>query len=197
MVRRSFDHSVRMTAITVALAVCVSCSLSVVSASAAPGPGWEVTSNTRPTNLAPGGKGLVELELFDIGASAPNGKVTVTDILPQELTAINAGEEDFKSETGVNLGTGVGIYSHSSGHESWECSGSHVVTCVGEPGSPSFPIAGGGGGAGAPLYLAIAVASEPGASGTFQNRVTVTGGDVPTPASTSHAITISSTPARL
>src|ERR1700684_1201045 len=174
MIRRS-NHPVWLTFIAL-LTLCVLTSLTV-SASASPGTGWELTSDTRPTNLEPGGKGLVEIEIFNIGAGIPNGKVTVTDILPPGLTAVNAGQVHFSTEEGTNAGVGYGIWRHSTGRQPWECTGAHVVTCTTEPGLSTFTVAGGGAGAAQPIQMAIAVnvASEPGVSGTFPNLVTVSG----------------------
>ena len=173
------------------VAVCVTCVCSVSGALASPGAGWEVFTNTHPTYLPPGGRGHVQLEIFNIGAGVPSGKLTVTDVLPPGLTEINAGEPEYKGSEGVFY---PGIWTRGSGHQLWECSGTHVVTCTSEPGSPSFPVVKGGAGAGAPLRLEIAVkvAPEPGVAGTFPNRVTVAGGGAVTPAVSSHPLTISS-----
>src|ERR1700684_1299428 len=197
MVRKYFGRKGR-TAIAVALTACVVCGSYTAIAGASPGAGWEVYSNTRPTNLPPGGKGRIEIEVFNIGAGAANSTVTVTDILPPGLTATNAGELNYKSEEGVDDGLGPGIYTKGSEHgEPWACSGTQVVTCTAEPGSASFPIANSGAGGGIAMRLAITVnvAFEPGVGGTFSNQVTVAGGGTPTPAVTTRPVTISSTPA--
>jgi hypothetical protein len=88
--------------------------LSSASASAsAPtaAPGYDVLPRVSPTNLPPGGEGAIYLYIFDIGAA--NGTATVTDALPDGLTA--------------NEGGG--------------CTGTTVVTCqVGwEPGKTIIP----------------------------------------------------------
>jgi hypothetical protein len=181
------------------LAFILLCVLSA-SASALPGAGWEATTKTRPTNLEPGGRGLVEIEIFNIGAGIPDGKLTVTDVLPAGLTALDAGEMMEAGEEGPYTGTTHGIVAHDPGgnqrhsNEPWECTGTHTVTCTSEPGLASFPIAGGGAGGGQPIQMAIAVEVESGLSGTFPNQVTVVGGGAVTPASVSRPITVSSTP---
>ena len=44
-----------------------------------PGTGWEVTSTTFPTNLAPaGGTGTLQVDVYNIGARPSQGTVTVT-----------------------------------------------------------------------------------------------------------------------
>lgn len=58
----------------------------------APRPGWELTASSYPTNLQPGGTGLIVVHVFNVGAASSNGTVTVTDTLPPGLTATKAGE---------------------------------------------------------------------------------------------------------
>ena len=53
-------------------------------------PGWEVGSRVYPTNLKPGGKGMVVVEVDNTGAGSTNGTVTVTDALPPGLEAVEA-----------------------------------------------------------------------------------------------------------
>jgi hypothetical protein len=161
-------------------------------------PGWEVWSNTRPTHIEPGAKGLVELAIFNIGGAAPTGKVTVTDVLPAGVTAIKAGHEAFAEELGTEIGLEHGINAHNTptGKDPWECSGTTVVTCTAEPGNETFPLAGGGAGAGHPMNVGILVEVADGTTeGALPNEVTVVGGGAPTPASTSQPITVSSKPA--
>jgi hypothetical protein len=55
------------------------------------GVGWAVTTDTYPTRTAPGGEARVEIDVMNVGALSSNGPVTVTDILPHGVTAIEAG----------------------------------------------------------------------------------------------------------
>jgi hypothetical protein len=53
-----------------------------------PGPGWEAFGSFDPTNLTPGGTGVLRLYVYNTGAlaSSPEG-ATLTDILPEGLEA--------------------------------------------------------------------------------------------------------------
>ena len=74
-------------------AIVASVSASLASASpAAPGPGWEMTTTAFPTNISPGGHGILEIDVVNVGAAASNGKVTVTDVLPPGLIATDSGD---------------------------------------------------------------------------------------------------------
>jgi hypothetical protein len=160
-------------------------------------PGWEVWSNTRPTHIEPGAKGLVEFAVFNVGGGVPTGKVTLTDVLPPGVTAIKAGQDYFSFGLG-DFGLQHEITGrHSYAEEDpWECTGTTTVTCTAEPGSATFPLAGGGAGAGHPMNVGILVEVADGTTeGALPNDVTVVGGGAPTPASTSQPITVSSKPA--
>ncbi len=158
-----------------------------------PAPGWEVSTENYPTNLAPGAHGVIEIDVFDIGALAPQGKITVTDVLPAGLTATEAGE--FQTGTEVRGGRGIGVGVKQTGSY-WHCSGVTSVTCTLEPsGQFPFPIANGGAGGGGPLRIAIAVNVAAGASGAPLNHVTVVGGGAPTPASAEQPVRLSATEA--
>jgi hypothetical protein len=154
------------------------------------GPGFEINARTFPTNLAPGGHAIVAIDLYDIGALAPNGTITVTDTLPPGLTATEAGELQPGTEEGGGEGIGVGVR-----HANWSCSGTTVITCTHDP-SAAFRLPNGGAGGGYAMQLGIAVNVAPGTSGTLPNRVTAAGGGAPTPASAVDPVTFSSTQAR-
>jgi hypothetical protein len=149
-------------------------------------PGWEVTSTTFPTALTPGGgTGVIEVNVYNIGAEKSGGTVTVTDTLPEGIVAIRAGD---LQESGENIG-GDGL---------WDCSVGHVVTCINNQETlPSLPrpnlgIQGREAGAESISHIAIEVEVEPGTpEGTLTNHVTVAGGGALAPASTSSSIDIS------
>jgi hypothetical protein len=163
-----------------------------------PGAGWELTANSFPTNLPPGGSGAIVVNVLNVGAASSNGVVTVTDTLPPGVTATEAGElESLK-------GFGNGIAE--IGHALWDCtiSATHsVVTCTNDP--ENMPhLAGGGGNPGHNLdkniteegpyldpQLAIAVKLT-GTETSETNRVTIAGGGAQTSASTTDPITVSS-----
>jgi hypothetical protein len=162
--------------------------LSVPAAAASSGPGWELAAQSLPTSLPPGGSGVVEIKLFNVGAAPSSGTVTVTDTLPPGVTATDAGELEYAA-FGPGGELGVRVI-----HSFWSCNGTTTVTCTLES-SGGFPIAAGGAGGGGPMLLGIAVNIAPGTSGTVANRVTVAGGGAPSTASTADQITISPTPA--
>jgi hypothetical protein len=144
-------------------------------------PGWEITTQSLPTNLVPGGQGMVEVAVYNVGAGFADSPVTVTDELPEGLEATNVGElepPDKIAEGGQ-----------------WACTGAKLVTCTAEP-ARGFPNVGGGAGAGYPMRIGIEVkVAEHPVSDSVVNRASVAGGGAPTSASTSQAFTLSSTPA--
>jgi hypothetical protein len=163
-------------------------------------PGWEVTANTDPTDLAPsGGTGLIEVNVYNVGAEKSAGPVTVTDTLPSGILATEAA--DAQDGNGESLGE-EGL---------WDCSvgDGEVVTCVNDPEKlPSLPWpqppteaggneAGGNGslvGSGHILHIGIKVKVETQTPGTLTNHVTVAGGGALAPGSTSAPVTVSSAP---
>ncbi len=71
------------------------CCAQAMADTVSPGPGFEVIGNATPTDLPPGGEGVLNLYVYNTGgAPAPAGTV-VTDRLPEDLTA-TSGEYEFK-----------------------------------------------------------------------------------------------------
>jgi uncharacterized repeat protein (TIGR01451 family) len=163
---------------------------------AASGPGWYLTGRSYPTNISPGGTGLIELQVFNVGAADSNGTVTVTDTLPAGLEATEAGELRFAG--------GISPSFLQIEHNLWHCTGTTVVTCTSDPANMPHIAGGAGGSTGAapppgegPNHvpqIAIAVRALPGAPEDEQNRATIAGGGAPTPASTVEPVKISSSP---
>jgi hypothetical protein len=151
-------------------------------------PGWEVTSATYPTNLAPGDEsGVIQLGVYNIGEVSSHGEVTVTDTLPHGVTGLGAGSLQEPGQNNANLG----------GTEYWTCTGigTEVVTCeLNLALAKSLPIDGGS----RPFdvtELGVKVKVAPTvAPGTLENHVTVAGGGASVAASTTAPITVSSTP---
>jgi hypothetical protein len=140
-------------------------------------PGWELTSTVYPTNLTPGGTGVIVDRVYNVGGASSSGTVTVTDTLPPGVKATSAGESESEGE----FVGGV-----------WDCAGTHVVTCTNDPiGLPSIDVSQGQQGL---EYIHIAVEVEPGVSGVATNEVTVAGGGAPNPASATGRFMLSSTP---
>jgi hypothetical protein len=179
-----------MTVKRILIPLVVVCSLGVLSAPAsAAAPGWEVTSTTYPTDLAPGGPhGSILVDVYDISEVRSHGTVTVTDRLPSGVTAVEAGGIEYS-------------YSiNGEGEHFWNCEGmgTELVTCTNDPETlPSLPARipniGGAQHSFAEIGIVVKVAAsvEP---GTFENQVTVAGGGAPGPASASAPIAVSATP---
>jgi hypothetical protein len=207
----------RITVLRSGLAALITASGIALLSAAAPafalteGPGWELSANTYPTNLLPSKtpgetSGTIAIDVFNIGAAASGGTITVTDTLPNGLYAQEAGE---LKNGGEGFGIGWGIRP-KIGHAEWDCTGNGpggypavagatVVTCVNNPaGLASFQ---GGGGVPEtqgvspqpPVGIAVEAAQE--ASGLV-NHVSIAGGGAPAPASTENPVTVSSTPAK-
>ncbi len=148
--------------------------LIVVSAGAeTAGPGWQATVRTLPTYLRPGGTGVIQIDVYEVGAAASSGGATITDVLPNGLTATGPA--------------GIG----------GKCGGTRVVTCqvpsAGEEfsnsGSTYGEVFGGG------YYpVSFGVRADADAVGTETNHVTVAGGGAPGPAATSDRVTFGSSP---
>lgn len=183
----------RIVAVLVAFAAVL-----IFSASAWAGVGWHVTSTVYPTDLSPTAvyqtffgprKGAIEVKVQNIGDTLSSGPITVTDVLPEGVTATEAG--------GIQIPFVQGI-----GEEGfWNCSGvgTRVVTCVSNPENlPSIPdrfAEEEEAGTGTIAYLGLALSVAPGTTGTLDNRVTVTGGGAAQPGSFTEPITFSSQPA--
>ena len=94
-----------MVAVTL-FVVCVLAVLTTPALAVTAAPGWEVTGRTFPTNLPPGGKGAVQLDVYNTGAASSTEGATVTDVLPAGVT--------FTGPAG----------------KGGKCSGTTVVTCT-------------------------------------------------------------------
>jgi hypothetical protein len=179
------------------LLLVVSLSVSSPALAETAGPGWELTSQSYPTNLSPGGKGQIVINVLNVGAGLSDGPVTVTDTLPPGLEATDAG-----ALHNGNLGRGAANVDHHL----WECAGTTVVTCTNN--ATEMPgLAGGGGGVNTPTFglrgreadgnldpqIAIAV-NVTGSPAVAANRVTIAGGGAFAPASTSEPVVISPAP---
>src|ERR1700684_2858695 len=184
------------------------------ASSNAPGVGWMLTGNTFPTNLAPGGEGIVDIDVYNVGAESSSGTITVTDRLPQGVTATRAGElkDASLSEENQEEHEGLAPQEHPIGHRLWACTGNGpgappriegagVITCTNTSELSSF--AGGGGSTGrAPGLISegpnftppvgIAVKVDAGVSETesHTNSVAITGGGAPGVASTTDPIAV-------
>jgi hypothetical protein len=154
--------------------------------------------------------GTIQVDVFNVGAGASNGTITVTDELPPGVRAKQAGALTKLAESGGEAGFGVdprivrGV---------WDCtgngpgsapkvSGATIVTCTNDPqGLESFQ-GGGGTPSLAPVGIlanpqpAVGISVEADVEAThLTNRVAIAGGGALAPATTEDPVTISSQPA--
>jgi hypothetical protein len=155
-------------------------------------PGWESNTRVYPTDLKPGGKGIVEVEVFNTGAGSTTSPVTVTDTLPAGLEATEAGAlEPFGAisneviEGYEELGDQQGANIEQL--RVWDCSGTTVVTCHTGPGygGAERPINPGFAGR---IGIKVNIVGSPGAA---TNRVTVSGGGASSASERTSDLTIS------
>ncbi len=156
-------------------------------------PGWESNTRVYPTHLKPGGKGIVEVQVFNTGAGSTTSPVTVTDTLPAGLEATEAGAIENFGE--INKEVVEGYEENESGTleqlRVWDCSGTTVVTCHTGPGVRGVerPINPGFAGR---IGIKVNVVGSPGV-GT--NHVSVSGGGALSASERTSDLTISPDPA--
>ena len=189
------------------LLILIACSAAFAPAAQAeptPGTGWQAFANSYPTNLPPGGNGEIQIDFFNTGAKPSEGAITVTDVLPPGVTATAVGGVAAGIASGNEGGTPESIEeeekelivengeSRERGGARWSCHGTTVVTCTSNP-TYMEPVPHGAGQNVRLLErLAIEVKVGTGVSGTFPNRVTVSGGGAAGTAASSDPVTISS-----
>ncbi len=146
-------------------------SLFVCSAASAmvSAPGWEVIGRAIPTNLPPGGEGVVKLYVYDLGAAPAAPGAILTDTLPEGLTATSA-----RFDALVDL-------EPPGGTKESVCEGSKIVTCELRKVLP---------GKVGEVTIHVNVAS--GASGSAVDHVSVRGGGALSTTNASVPLTISS-----
>src|SRR5664279_804970 len=174
------------------------------------GPGWALSARTFPTNIAPEGKGMVDISVFNTGAGGSHGPITVTDRLPAGVTA---REVEFEGETqlgaGGLIGKREGVQPRLS-NALWQCvgngpgpapqiTGATEITCTNTEGLAT--IEGGGGGPNfsegpypqPEIGIAITAPSlAPGVGGAeLTNQIAIAGGGAARPATTSDVINVS------
>ena len=134
------------------LSVLTVCGLALLFVSGAladsPAPGYEVIGRFGPTNLPPGGEGVLHLYVYNLGEGESATGPIVTDVLP-------AGVVARTSEIQNTVTQGAGVVS---------CAGTREVTCELDPiqqGAPRI------------LELPVSVSASPAEE---PDRVTVSGG---------------------
>jgi hypothetical protein len=136
-----------------------------------PGTGWEAFVQAYPTDLHPGGRGTIQIDLVNTGAKPSSGPITVTDTLPKGLITTAAGGM-------IPEGNAVEV-----GGLRWSCKGvgTEEVTCTSDPLLlKELPFgAGDEGGTKLQEVERVGVAVEVGGGvpeGAVSNQVTVAGG---------------------
>jgi hypothetical protein len=176
--------------VTLLLAVVVMGVLVASAQAATGGVGWEATSSVSPTNLPPGGKGEIQLDIMNTGAGPSSGTITVTDALPQGVTATKAG--GMQGSQVFN----VVEEEEEFGGARWSCSGTTVVTCTSNPSFlATIPF---GVGNEAKIFerigIKVEVAKE--IEGTFPNMIAVAGGGALATTTATDSVTVSASQPR-
>ncbi len=122
-------------------------------------PGWEMIGRASPTNLPPGGEGILKVYVFNRGAAEASPGATFTDTLPPGLTAKGASVLPKNGQAG-------------------QCSGEKTVTC-------ELTVSGA---FAKTQVVVIPVSVERGVSGGAVDRATVTGGGALSSTSTSFPV---------
>ena len=152
--------------------------------------------------------GTIGIDVFNIGAGASHGVITVTDTLPPGIKAKEAGELLHPDR---GFGSHFGIDPTIRRDQFWDCTGNgpgaalgvagaSVVTCTNDP--VELPVFEGGGGtpemtnnegANPQPVIGIAVEAEDEVSG-LTNHVAIAGGGALEPAATEDPVSVSSAP---
>jgi hypothetical protein len=172
IVRNSHGSSWRML-VAALLAIGLLGALAASSSASVLAPGWETSPGVYPSHVAPGGTANIVIPVYNIGAAASYGSISVVDKLPPGLVAVEAGHDG--TEGVVN------------GPE-WDCTVGTVVSCVNDPEYlPSIP-------PGESYDFDIVVKASPSLSGSLPNEVTVSGGGALSPTTVTNSIVVSSAP---
>ena len=151
--------AVKLLALTLGLAVLAVASPAAMAENRA---GWEVNSHSYPTNLPPGSKGYVAVDVYNVGAAESTRGATVVDTLPEGLEGVS--------------------------EEGWTCVASAPSVC-------SYTLEGFLPGQREELGLEVKV-SPTSQVGSFDNKVSISGGGALIASQASNALTISPTPAK-
>jgi uncharacterized repeat protein (TIGR01451 family) len=141
-------------------------------------PGWAIFTRTAPTNLSPGGKGSIDINVYNTGAVAGEHPV-FTDTLPAGVRSVqaSAGVSNIEGDGGLGEGGGSGGECAVSGR---------IVTCTVGSVPPGGMMS---------VYIPVSVENGVVDGSEVTNEVTVVGGGALSPASESKTIKLSATPA--
>jgi hypothetical protein len=162
--RRHTTGSVLLTVLVAVVTVLL------MAAPALAGPWWKLSARAAPTNLPPGGQGLIEVaadDLGDDGVSGATHAVTIKDILPQGVVVSDPAAINPHRARAGNRGSKEEL-SH------WMCTVAHEreVTCATSLAIPAYEV----------FEVEIPVeAREPaGTETTLTNQASVEGGEAET-----------------
>ncbi len=136
------------------------------AAPALAGAWWHLSARSAPTNLAPGGRGLILVAANDIGDSPVEGGVshiTISDQLPQGF-AVAGGIEAVKAHRS---------FETAEEARNWSCTlnGAREVSCASVLSIPTFE--------GLELEIPVEVQEPAGTEASVPNTVSVSGGREP------------------
>jgi hypothetical protein len=164
------------------------------------GTGWEAFAQAYPTNLHPGGKGTIQIDLMNTGAKRSNGAITVTDTLPKGVIATVAGGLTVFEKWGNEIEPEAEEIKQFGGKR-WNCevtgTQQDTVTCTSNPEYLNGLPKGAGNGIEPIERIAVEIEVRNGTpEGTFANRVTVAGGGAIGVIASSDQLTLSSSEPR-
>jgi hypothetical protein len=184
------------------------CACGPLSASALAQPGWMMTGHSDPTAMPPGGSSYIVLNVMNVGDSASRGQITMTDTLPEGVTAEEAGTLGyigFAEERSTLPVDESERFWHCTGNGPGGVSGATVVRCTSElsyEGGGGFPGTTEGGQSqgylethphlapGIVLKVKLPAVKSPGEEVRKTNSATISGGGASGPASTSDLLRI-------
>ena len=128
---------------------------------------WQLSSRAAPTNLAPGGEGLINVAADDLGTVGVSGAatpITITDVLPVGLKVTDASAIDPRWARSQSV---------EEKAETWKCSVAEerIVTCTTSLSPPPYERL--------EVEIPVKVNEPPGTETSLANEVTVHGGRTP------------------
>ncbi len=153
--------------------VCGGVLLAVLVGGASPalaGAWWQLSARAAPTNLPPGGQGLVDVAASDVGDQGVNGSVShvrLTDTLPEGL-AVTGGATAVKAHRSDRA---AGSITAAEEEAYWSCTvtGSREVACETRLAIPAYETL--------KMEIPVEVQEAPGTHIALSDQATVSGGE--------------------
>jgi hypothetical protein len=153
--------------------ICIGTLLAVLvgASPALAGAWWQLSARAAPTNLPPGGQGLVDVAASDVGDQGIDGSVSrvrLTDTLPEGLT-VSGGATAVKAHRSDRAAGSITAVEEEA---YWSCtlSGSREVACETRLAIPAYETL--------KMEIPVEVQESPGTHISLSNRASVTGGEV-------------------